>query len=497
MDYGFIQTSDSSSPNTSPALSPKSPSSLPSSQTSASFDSFVVDSAAREHVREALNGEDKFNYAWMACGVCTDGIRQKEADSNTVGEVHGFGRIMAPHAKTCYDDWSGLLTAAEEDGSIAWHILGQVCMTQGAIDQAIGCFELCLRQNAESMDMKERIQATLSLASLLQQAGQQIKSKQVLSDIDIESIDQALGFRVALARASATEAQGELSNAESLYEMLELEQEAALGPTDMATVGTVQKLAMTLERLGKLEEAQALYRRVYISYRNTYGQGDRMTLDALDDLANIAKESLAINEAEALYQQSLDIRSRLLGPNHPETAHAIQHLAVIDDLGRRYGAAKEKYQKALSILGPSLGKAHPLYTTTMENLALSSRWHAHSLGSKLTSSNGNNRSVKRSMSTASRSRRIARDGGGAKTLEQVVLRDATRRREFEEAERLYLEVLTVKKAARALYTDEDVLETGSKLAEMYENEDFFAESRGAKLDELMGLVRGGRRRGTI
>lgn len=171
---------------------------------------------------------------------------------------------MGPHAKTCFEDWSCALeaTSDDEDDDIAWHVLGQVCMTQGALDQAIGCFELYLRQRSKEMDVRERIEATLSLSSLLRKSGRLDRSRDVLGDINIDSIDQALGFRVALARASATAAQGELANAEDQYETLEVEQEAALGPTDLATVRTVQRLASTLERLRKLEEAQALYRRV-------------------------------------------------------------------------------------------------------------------------------------------------------------------------------------------------------------------------------------------
>lgn len=454
----------------------------------------------------------------MACNICVDGIRKNEAASTTVFEVHEFGRIMAPHAKTCFDDWASVLRSTADGDGIAWDVLGQVCMTQGAVDQAIGCFELALQQESPMMVVKERIEATLSLASLLQQSGQHRKSCEILSDIDIASIDQALGYRVSLARASATAAQGELVEAEDQYETLELEQETALGPTDMATVGTVQKLASTLEQLGKTEEAQALYRRVYISYQNIYGPNDRMTLDALDDLANICKESFAIDEAEELYRRSVDMRKRSLGANHPQTAYAIQNLAVIDDLRSQYADAKAKYQQALEIIAPTLGKAHPLYTTTMENLALSSRWLGRSLtdvastrsGTDVTSavtapttlptrpatSSASASTSRQSIvfrSSSSAAQKHTKDTAAAKR----VARDATRRRAFEDAERLYVNVLQIKKSARELYSEEQIVATGSKLAEMYENEVFFADTRAEKLNKLMGTLREGRRRGTI
>jgi tetratricopeptide (TPR) repeat protein len=433
-----------------------------------------------------LSDEEKLEHAWMACNVCVDGIKRKEAQSTTVQEIHDFGRIIGPHAKTCFEDWSGVLEASPDQDDVAWHILGQVCMTQGAIDQAIGCFRLSLSQQSNQMDVKDRIQTALSLSSLLQQTGQFQKSSEVLAAIDMTSIDQALGFKVALARASATAAQGQFDCAEDQYEMLEFEQEEALGPLDIATVGTVQKLASTLEQMGKREEAQALYRRVYISYQNIYGPNDRMTLDALDDLANSYKESLAIDEAETLYKQSIDVRTRALGPDHPETAYAIQNLAVIDDLRRRYADAKTKYRQALDIIAPTLGRAHPLYTTTLENMAFSSRLHGQSIAAtplpQPTSA--------RSLSTSSRTKSV-------KIKEEALSREVTCRRAFEEAEKYYLDVLTIKKSARELYTEDQIVATGSKLAEMYENEKFFDDGRGVKMDMLRTMLRESRRRGTI
>jgi tetratricopeptide (TPR) repeat protein len=391
---------------------------------------------------------------------------------------------MAPHAKTCFDDWSGVLESAHENG-IAWHVLGQVCMTQGAVEQAIGCFELSLKQPSD-MTPIDRIQTSLSLATLLQQTGQHAKSRDLLTSINIPSIDQALGFRVAMAKASAAAADGEWHRAEDQFETLEQEQEEALGPTNAATVGTVQKLAATLERLGKLEEARALYRRVYISHQNALGQSHPATLEALDDLAAASRASNAVDEAETLLRQAVEIKTHTLGPDHPGTAHSIGKLAVIDDMRCRYEEARVKYQKALSIMARTLGSAHPLYTTTAENMALSSRLYGQSLYDEddgfLTDA------------TDSASNRPSNTKGAA----TVVMRETARRRAFDDAERLYLQVLATQRAAPpSLHPPERLLETGSKLREMYENEAYFAPRRREKVEELMGLLREGRRRGTF
>ncbi|KAL7813420.1 hypothetical protein V8C26DRAFT_159239 [Trichoderma gracile] len=503
-DQNFIQAPSPDSAPSSATSSPSSPSaSQDTNSSTSSFEAFVLDPAAREYVRATLKVGEQEENAWLACNICVDGIRERETTSSSLPEIHDFGRIMAPHAKACYDDWSRILERDDDD--VAWQVLGNVCMTQGALEQAIGCFKLSLRQKS-NMDARERIQTSLSLASLLQQAGEHQKSAEVLTDIDLASIDQALGFKVALAKISAATARGDYDYAEDQYGIIEHKQEEELGPTDAATVSTVQKLASTLEQLGKMEEAQALYRRVYISYQSMFGQSHPITIEALDELAHVSKASNAMDEAEALYKKSLEIKTRTLGAEHPNTAHALQKLAVIDDIRCRYDDAKTKYRKALGIMAASLGKAHPLHTTTMENLALSCRLHAHLLGEEdetasIHSSDSSStprafRSRYRRRSTINSTNTITRDRY-TKSKEEAVLRDASRRRAFGEAEQLYLDVIAIKKSATELYREGEIVETGSKLREMYENEPFFEKCRDEKVLNLMGLLREMKRRGTL
>ncbi|KAJ6442265.1 tetratricopeptide repeat protein [Purpureocillium lavendulum] len=494
LDHNFIQTPSESTDSNS--------ASSPSSQSSTSFDSFVVDPAARDHVRDSMTPEEKFDHAWLACNVCVDGIQRRESASSTIHEIHEFARVMAPHAKTCYTDWSGVLEGADDDvdgnEEVAWHVLGKVCMTQGATEQAIGCFELSLR-HASRLDAMERTQTALLLAALLQQTGQHRRSSEVLAGIDInlESIDKALGFRVALARASAAAAQGKLDHAGSQYASLEYQQEDELGPTDMATVSTVQSLAEIMTRLGKREDAMALYRRVHLSYQKTLGESHPMTLHALESLARVAKDALALDEAEAMYAQSIDIKTRTLGADHPAIAYPLQSLAVIDDIRKRFDDARARYERALAILTPSLGKAHPLYVTTMENLALSCRWRGRSLPPPSSSSRRGTLAQKRDGAGSSRSLsppsplRLDDDGSTNNKNNHDDNDDddgGRRAASFRESERLYIDIIRIQQVARERYTKADVLSTASKLCEMYENEEFWADSRperGANLRELL------------
>lgn len=472
-------------------MSPPSPTTT--STDSALTSCFIVDPDARDYFRKNLSEDEKTENAWLACNVCAEGVRKANEESSTLHEVHRFGRVMVPHAQVCYDDCYHFIEEPPELASISWNVLGNVCMTQGAISQAIGCLQIAL-QHASAMEPLERIQASLSLSQLLEETGYTDESLEILTAVDLESVEQALGFQLALAKANANVARGEFSEAEYQFEVLEHEQEQALGPAHAETVGTIQMLASTLYRMGRDEEAHTLYRRVYLSYQNTFGQGHPMTLGSLDDLANVSKTVYAIDEAERLYKQSIDIKSRCLGPKHPRTALAIQKLASIDNLRARYGEAQAKYQKALDILLPTLGRAHPHCTSTMENMAHSLQMHGQFLQDRIVPKPAPSSGP----SILSRSsRRRTSDKADHARARETVLRDATRQRAFQEAEQLYLEVVAIKKAARDLYPENSLLETVSGVVKMYETNSFFEAERADKIEAVTAMFREGRRRGTV
>jgi tetratricopeptide (TPR) repeat protein len=463
------------------------------------MESFILDPVARTNTRESLSEDKLAEFAYLASMLCVESIRRRDLESSSLPEIHVFARALGPHARACFEDWGQFLERWPEDNDIDWYVLGRVCMTQGAVEQAIGCFDLSL-EHKDKLDAVERIQVVLWLASILRKNGQPDRSRQVLDEIDARFIDQAAGFRVAKAKASAAAAEGELARAEGDLEMLEQQQAEALGVTDISTVDTVQQLAGTLEQMGKMEEAQALYRRVWLSCQSLFGLNHPTTLAALEDLARISLESHAIDEAEALYQQAVDISVRTLGREHPNTAHAILKLALIDDIRCRYDSAKVNYERALQTL-EGLGKANPTYTAAAENYALSSRWHGHSLDED---ADGDlvMRSPSPSSTTSSDNNTIRATTMAAASMPPPPNIRSTRAiphttTPFTTAESLYLSVLSIKISARDLYTEADIMDTASKLSEMYESESFFENLREEKGKELRRLLRGvisGRRR---
>ncbi|KAJ3480350.1 hypothetical protein NLG97_g8089 [Lecanicillium saksenae] len=98
---------------------------------------------------------------------------------------------------------------------------------------------------------------------------------------------------------------------------------------------------------------------------------------------------------------------------------------------------------------------------------------------------------------ASRRRRASGGTNQAANAREAVLRDATRQRAFQDAERLYLEVVAIKKAARELYSEDSLLMSVSDVVQMYEVNPFFEAGRADKIDAVTKLFREGRRRGTV
>lgn len=85
----------------------------------------------------------------------------------------------------------------------------------------------------------------------------------------------------------------------------------------------------------------------------------------------------------------------------------------------------------------------------------------------------------------------------SRTTAAVLLHDTAQQRAFRGAEKLYLDVVAIKNAARDMYSETSVLETVQKVVDMYETNTFFESERANKIAAVTTLFREGRRRGTI
>jgi tetratricopeptide (TPR) repeat protein len=382
----------------------------------------------------------KASSAWSACNCCVQAIQKHDESDDLLPEIQSFGRLMLPHARACYELES--LLDEKSRSTIKWQTLGNLCMTQGASDTAIGCFTLAL-QYSVAMNNIERTQTTLSLASLYQEQNNLKECRKLLNKIDIIGVKTEapdLEFRVQLVTAAELAAEGDLEDAKEAYNKLEKDQETCVGPIDYNTVLAVHKLAITLKALGRLEESQALYRRAFTSYKMLLGQNDPITLEVAEELAQILQLRGAFSEAEAMYKLCIKVKTVTLGPDHPSTATSIARLATLLDLKCNFEEADQNYQEALRIMRISLGESHPLTVTTVEDRALSYRmrsWYTEG--------------------------------------------DQQKGKALKESEDLYEKVIKLKKESSHRYSKEQIESSEAKLAEMRKGEELL-KHEDVKLD---------------
>lgn len=396
---------------------------------------FLLYRSARDRVQEKLKDDTELKRisAWKACYFCVQIIKKRDRSNDPLPETQSFGRLMLPHVKACF----GLADILDKSSLryIQWQVLGKLCMTQGANDDAIGCFDLAL-QSSVTMDEIERIQTTLLLASLYYQKKNLKECRRLLAGIDMKGVkakDPNLEFRVQLAKAAGSASEGDLENAKEAYKILEKEYTSEY-PMDYNLVLAVHRLADTLKALGKLGESQALYRRAFTSCKMLMGENNPITLEVAEELAHLHQLRGAYSSAKELYELCIRTKTAALGLDHPSTAASIARLATLFDLQSNFEKADEKYEEALRIFNASLGKYHPLVVTTLEDHALSYRM---------------------------RSRH-------AKEKKQ---RDDA----LELAKALYEKVIKIKTSAKSkhLYSKEDIESSKAKLAEVKESEEYY------------------------
>lgn len=335
---------------------------------------FLLHKAAREWIEDHLLKDPvhKARSAWLACFYCVQ-IIKRHGQTGSLLEIQSFGRLIAPHAQKCYDLHH--LLDKESLRSIEWHVLGNLCMTQGAKSSAIGCFKLAF-QNTNNLSAAERTRAELSLATIYYEHNELSQCRDILEKIKIRAqwTEDLLDFRVHFARANI--AAKDIGNTKSIkfaveqFEKLEKDQDASSGPLDCKTLLALHQLASTLKSLRELERAEALYRRVMTSYRIKYGASDPMTLEVMEDLAHVLEMRGELNGAEELYRNSIEFKEATLGANHPNVAASSARLAAVLDHKYEFVEADKLYKTALGVLERTLGTAHPTFIATKENFAL-------------------------------------------------------------------------------------------------------------------------------
>jgi tetratricopeptide (TPR) repeat protein len=333
---------------------------------------FLLHETSRGWVNARLleNPAQKRKLVGLACLYSVRVIKKHEEECMW-SDIPSLRRLMLPHAERCYELRADLDTDTRDE--IEWHVLGNLCMNQGAMGTAIGCFQLAFHNR--TLTSLDRTQIALSLATIYFERNDLTQCRNTLSGIEINGKwkqDPVLDFRVHFAQAEfAAQGEDNIEKAVEEFSKLEQSQDDTSGSLDDRTLLCLHRLASSLKSLGNLQTADALYRRIVTSYGMKYGPSSSATLDAVEELAEILELQGELDGAVDLYKESVNLKTATLGSEHPNTATSQARLATIYCRMYEFKMSKELFTTSLGVLERTVGNIHPSTIATRENYALS------------------------------------------------------------------------------------------------------------------------------
>jgi len=140
--------------------------------------------------------------------------------------------------------------------------------------------------------------------------------------------DPELQARLTYVMAMAYNNLGLYSRAQALLERTVRLFMAALGPDNIETLRTRQRLAWTLFQQGRLSEAESQQRGLIEVERRVFGPEHEETIGMMGDLATTLSEERRLPEAEQLQRDVLEIQTRVLGREAHYTLASMDNLAA-------------------------------------------------------------------------------------------------------------------------------------------------------------------------
>ncbi|TGZ77195.1 hypothetical protein EX30DRAFT_374832 [Ascodesmis nigricans] len=172
--------------------------------------------------------------------------------------------------------------------------------------------------------------------------------------------------------AAAFDIMGEYDKALEWYQRALDGCEKMLGkdhPSTLATLDTVNNMAIVFESQGAYDKALEWYQRALDGKEKTLGKDHPSTLGTVNNMAIVFESQGAYDKALEWYQRALDGKEKTLGKDHPSTLDTVNNMAIVFESQGAYDKALEWYQRALDGREKTLGKDHPSTLVTVNNMA--------------------------------------------------------------------------------------------------------------------------------
>jgi tetratricopeptide (TPR) repeat protein len=147
------------------------------------------------------------------------------------------------------------------------------------------------------------------------------------------------------------------------------EAKKALGTSDPAVAGLLDRQASLLQEVARYEDAEPLFRRALAIDEASYGPDHPNVARDLNNLAELLQATNRLAEAEPLMRRSLAIVDATYGNDHPAVAVRLNNLAQLLQAATRLAEAEPLMRRALAIDEASYGKDHPDVARDLNNLA--------------------------------------------------------------------------------------------------------------------------------
>jgi tetratricopeptide (TPR) repeat protein len=164
--------------------------------------------------------------------------------------------------------------------------------------------------------------------------------------------------------------QGELIDAEKMYQEALQGIEKALGAEHTLTLAVVNNLGAPYEKQGKLAEAETMYKRALQGYEKAWGPDHKSTLDVVNSLGVLYASQGKLGDAEQMFQRALRGQEKVLGLEHTSTLSTVNNLGLLCADQGKLSEAEQMYQRALQGLEKTLDPEHMLILDLANNLGL-------------------------------------------------------------------------------------------------------------------------------
>ena len=121
------------------------------------------------------------------------------------------------------------------------------------------------------------------------------------------------------------------------------------GPLDTRVATVLNNLASLCHQQGDLVEAQTLYERVLNIRRQALGLDHPMVAQSLNNLSSLYRELGRHHEAEQLSQKAVAVAEKTFGPEHWRITNCLNNLGAVYAAQGRYEDAEVCFRRTLMI----------------------------------------------------------------------------------------------------------------------------------------------------